>query len=263
MGSTPTPGTMYKKFKVYLFLLLIVIALIVAGGFYFLKGTKNFKWRTITEEPLITQKPTTTSMQKPKITKEKKEEIPTTYKIKNVPFTPQAPFAKWDHDHNEACEETAILIVHYFYEKKDFTPAIADKEIMAMVNYQKKNWGGHFDLEAKEIAGLAKEYYSYKNTRIIYDATIEDIKTEISKGNPVIIPTAGRLLGNPYYRRPGPLYHALVAIGYTPTKIITHDPGTKNGEEYYYTYGTIKKAMHEWNKGDIYKGRKTAILLIK
>ena len=44
-------------------------------------------------------------------------------------------------------------------------------------------------------------------------------------------------------------------------KIITNDPGTKRGEEYSYSYDTIEEAMHEWNKGDVYNGVKTAIIL--
>ncbi|MDD5551886.1 MAG: C39 family peptidase [Candidatus Pacebacteria bacterium] len=229
-----------------------------------MRNNKTFKSEIIEEKPLTISprpSPKSTPTLKPKVT-EAKEEISETYKIKNVPFTPQAPFAKWDHDHNEACEEAAILIAHYFYKKKDLTPVVSDKEIMGMVNYQKKNWGGHFDLEAKEIAKLAKEYYGYKNVKVSYNVSINDIKKEIAKGNPVILPTAGRLLNNPYYKSPGPLYHALVAIGYTERKIITNDPGTKRGENFSYSYSTIKNALHEWNSGNVYKGKRTMIILV-
>lgn len=254
---------MKRIFKIIVF--IFFLALIAMGGFYFLKNDKTFESKRIIEEKLLTTpkpSPKSTSTPTPEITKQKGEEIPENYKIKNVPFTPQAPFAKWDHDHNEACEEAAILIVHYFYEKKDLTPTASDKEIMGMVNYQKKNWGGHYDLEAKEIVKLAKEYYGYKNIKILYNVSINDIKKEIAKGNPVILPTAGRLLGNPYYKSPGPLYHALVAIGYTESKIITNDPGTKRGENFSYSYSTIKNALHEWNNGNVYKGRRTMIVLV-
>lgn len=255
------PNFIMNKSSKIIFVILLV--LFVVGGFYFLRSNKIFREKATKEKSLTvpSPKPTPTPTSRPKITKEKEETIPKTYKIKNVPFTSQAPFAKWDHDHNEACEEAAILMAHYFYKGESLTPALADKEIIAVINYQKKNWGGHFDLESKEITKLAKEYYGYQNTKIIYDATIEDMKKEIAKGKPVIIPTAGRLLGNPNYKRPGPLYHALVVIGYTEDKIITHDPGTRNGEDYTYSYSTIEKAMHEWNDGKVYSGKKTAIIL--
>ncbi len=253
---------MKKIFKITLFFFILTIFLV--GIFYFFKTDKSFNLK---EEKLKTEIEThkedsiLISPEKITLENEKKEKNPATYKIKNVPFTPQAPFAKWDFDHNEACEEAAILMVHYFYQGKSLTPEIADKEILGMVDYQKKNWKGHFDLEAREIVRLAKEYYGYQNPRVIYDATVDDIKKEIVKGNPVIIPTAGRLLSNPYYRQPGPLYHALVAIGYTESEIITNDPGTKRGKDYSYKYNVLLNAMHEWNNGDIYNGKKTIIVL--
>jgi hypothetical protein len=249
-----------SKKKLYfsrVILFVLILELITVMGFYFLNKKEN-KTIITSPSPTLILSPTPSSMP----TKENPKEIlPASYKINNVPFTPQAPFANWDFDHNEACEEAAILIADSFYKRKALTPENADKEIMAMVNYQKENWGGHFDLEAKEIAKLAKEYYGYKNPRVIYGATIYDIKKEVAKGNPVIIPTAGRLLKNPYYKQPGPVYHALVAIGYTESEIITNDPGTKRGKDYSYSYATLLNAMHEWNNGNIYNGRRTIIIL--
>lgn len=258
-------GTELSKAKAGLYLnliifLLIIISALTITGFYIFKRFKilNEKAFPIILSPTLQfPSPTPTITVAPK----KEDIIPATYKIDNVPFTSQAPFANWDHDHNEACEEAAILMVHYFYQKKALTPEFADKEIMGMIDYQKKNWTGHFDLKAKEIAKLAEEYYGYKNTKIIYDISIEDIKKEIAKGKPVILPMAGRLLQNPYYRRPGPLYHALVAIGYTQSEIITNDPGTKRGKDYSYKYDILLNALHEWDGKNIEYGRKTAIIL--
>ena len=72
------------------------------------------------------------------------------------------------------------------------------------------------------------------------------------------------MLGNPYYKQPGPIYHALVLKGYTKDgKFITNDPGTKRGADYLYDPQVILNAMHEWNSGDVEHGRKMAIVVEK
>lgn len=196
------------------------------------------------------------------ISTEEKEILPSKFKL-DVPFSSQAPFAVWDFDHNNACEEAAILIIHYFWQKKELTPEIADKEILAMVDHQKRNWGGHYDLEAEETVKLAKEFYGYKDIEIKYDISLEDIKKEIFAGSPVILPTAGRLLKNPYYRQPGPLYHMLVAIGYDDEKgeMVVNDPGTKRGKDFVYKYDVLENAIHDWNGGNVENGKRTTIVI--
>lgn len=181
-----------------------------------------------------------------------------------VPFSPQAPFAKWDKLHNEACEEAALIMVHYFLKGEKLTKEKMEKEIQDLVSWQIKKWGRHKDLTLKELGEIAKEYYGWQKIKVLDKITIEDIKREISKGNPVIVPAAGRVLNNPYYRRPGPYYHMLVVRGYKKDKIITNDPGTKRGEKFIYSPEILYQAIHDWpgEDKDILEGEKR-ILIIK
>ncbi|MBU1130700.1 C39 family peptidase [Patescibacteria group bacterium] len=186
--------------------------------------------------------------------------LPTTYNL-NVPFTPQAPFAVWDETFKEACEEAAGLIVHYFYQGKTFTPQIAADEILAMVDWQLNYFGGHFDLTAQQTAEMIKEYLGYDKVEVVDNPTIDEIKNHLFQQRPVIAPAAGRQLGNPYFRTPGPIYHMLVIKGYTEDKFITNDPGTKRGEDFLYDYQVIMEAMHDWNESDILQGEKRIIVI--
>ena len=72
---------------------------------------------------------------------------------------------------------------------------------------------------------------------------------------------------NPYFRVPGPLYHALVIVGYDDAKkeFITHDPGTRRGENYHYSQEIIWNAAHDFpgKKSDILEGAKNIILVKK
>jgi len=130
---------------------------------------------------------------------EKEEEIvlPDKAEIENVPFLTQSPFAKWDDLHNEACEEAALIMAKYWLKGKDLNKEIGDKEILDSVAWQEQNWGGHYDLNAEYIKKLGIDYFNLQKIYYTKIDNINDIKKEISKGNLVIVPTAGRLLDNP------------------------------------------------------------------
>jgi len=192
-----------------------------------------------------------------------------------VPFTSQAPHANWDLPYKETCEEASLLMVARYKKGEVITsPEDADREILKLVEFQNNYFGDpaergqspaelsyYKDTTAEQTAEIAREYYGFKNTEVIYDFTIEDIKKELALGNPIIVPAAGRQLGNPYFRRPGPLYHMLVIRGYTQGKFITNDPGTKRGEEFVYKYNDLLNAVHDWNGGEVDTGQKVMIVV--
>jgi len=140
------------------------------------------------------------------------------------------------------------MVVNYFNDGQPRTIAVLGKEILKMVRFQKKKLGGHYDLTAKQMAQLVKDYYGYENVDVKYDITIQDIKDELDKGNPVIVPAAGRRLYNPFYTPPGPYYHALVIIGYNDRtgEFVTNDPGTKRGKSFRYKYDVLYNAISDW-----------------
>jgi hypothetical protein len=177
-----------------------------------------------------------------------------------VPFTTQAPFHDWGMPYQEACEETAALMVHYFYEGKTFTPTIADEEIKAIVDYEKQTLGFYEDTTAEETAQFIRGLWGY--TVEVRPASLEAIKQEVTLGYPVLLPTAGRELGNPFFKQPGPIYHMLVVRGYTKDgKIITNDAGIGRGQSYVYDENVLWNAIHDWNGGDVIHGEKLMIVI--
>jgi len=152
------------------------------------------------------------------------------------------------------------------YVKGDsVTRELGNLEILDMVEFQIKNYGGHFDLNAEQIAKLIKDYYKYDKVEVRYDIRIEDIKRELAKGNVVVAPMAGRLLGNPYYTPPGPAYHNMLFKGYDDRsdEFITNDAGTKRGRNYRYKYEVAFDAIHDWtgNKKTIAQGGKAMVVV--
>lgn len=194
--------------------------------------------------------------------KKVEQEIPNKILIE-VPFTAQAPFANWDIFHEEACEEAALLMIKYYLDGKKLTPEVAEKEIQAILAYEIKEYGKYEDSSAQEMVRLAADFYEIKNLKVIYDFSAEDLRKQLSLGHPIIVPAAGRLLGNPNFKAPGPLYHAVVLVGYDGDTVITNDAGTKRGEGYRYKMTTLYNAIHDFS-GDlaqIEKGRKAMIVL--
>lgn len=178
-----------------------------------------------------------------------------------VPFTPQAPHGNWDEPYQDACEEASIAMAHYFFTQKKFTPEIADKEILDLVSFEERRFGYGYDITAEETANTAKNFYGYRNVEVIYNPTVDRIKSFLATGLPIIAPVYGRALGNPYFSSPGPTYHMLIIKGYTKDKFITNDPGTRRGADYLYSFDVLMNAIHDWNGGDVQNGKKVIIVI--
>ncbi|MBI2063063.1 MAG: C39 family peptidase [Candidatus Yanofskybacteria bacterium] len=190
-----------------------------------------------------------------------------------VPFSPQAPYADWSLPYQESCEETSAILVDKFYKNETITPEIADKEILKLVEWQKKRFGYYFHTTAKETSIMLREYFGYKKVDVLNDISIETIKSHILAGRPVIVPLAGQMAGNPYYRQPGPVYHMLVIKGVTKDgDFITNDVGTKRGQNYVYDDEVLFNAIHDaptggdgWDVANpeeyVKTGRKTIVVV--
>lgn len=244
--------------------MIILVTILVIG--FFLRP-KNPKTNIIlsnenTISPLISISPTPTLFSKP-------EAIPIKFLISNFPWQSQAPQSNWDNLHNEACEEASITLVKYYLTKQKLTTEIMDQQIVSLVALQEKpaspagrNGKKQQNLTIAETLKLAQDYFKLDG-RIVNNANLTDLKNEISQGHPVIVPTAGRLLGNPNFKNPGPVYHMVVAIGYDSKNIIVQDVGTKNGEHYVYNQEIFFNAWHDWTGSDssIEQGRKNYLVL--
>jgi hypothetical protein len=172
--------------------------------------------------------------------------IPEKYFL-SVPFQSQAPLGDWDELHNEACEEAVLIMAKYWLNGQNLDAQTMDDEILKTVGWEMEKLGGHYDLPTDRVLQLAKEYFEFKNVRVVKEVnSVEIIKKEVAAGRLVLLPTAGRLLNNPYFRQPGPVYHFLVAVGYKKDGLIVNDPGTKRGKNFYYSNSNILESLHNW-----------------
>lgn len=178
----------------------------------------------------------------------------------DMQFYPQAPFANWDMPYQEACEEASVLIAANYIRGREVSRAEFDKELLEIVDFENKYFGSFEHTDVEQTKEIFEKHYNYRSVEIIDNPTIDDIKEQIARGNPVLVPLAGRLIGNPYYTPPGPVYHFLVIKGYTKTHFITHDVGTKRGEDYTYPFEKLMNNIHDWEE-PITSGEKKVLVI--
>lgn len=182
----------------------------------------------------------------------------------DVPFTVQAPTGVWDALHGEACEEASVLMVMRYFSDRPFASVDdAERGIQHLVAANAA-LGFTIDDTAAEVITLLKSEDSSLSATLLRNPSIDDLKSALSAGSLIIVPAAGRQLGNPYFQNPGPIYHMLVLRGYTNDGyVLTNDPGTKRGGQYAYKWEVLMHAIHDWNGGDVENGEKVVIVVSK
>ncbi len=163
-----------------------------------------------------------------------------------VPFTSQAPTANWDELHNEACEEaSAIMVQAYFNNITSLPPEYVEREITKLTQWQDQNYGYHLSINTQEAAHMIEEVYGLKTD--IVDMSEKTVKQALLDNKLIIWAGNGRLIGNPNFRAPGPIYHMLVIKGWNQDGLITNDPGTRKGNNYQYSYHILYTAAGNYD----------------
>jgi len=177
-----------------------------------------------------------------------------------VPFTSQAPEKNWEQPWQDACEEAAVLMMDAYYKQYNLSPLFARDEIIKMVDWEEREMGWDKSIEIEKVEELMEYYFGQAKFLIVENPTIEQIKTYVAEGRPVLMVADGKVLPNPHFRNGGPEYHALIIRGYTEDSFITNDPGTQFGENFVYQYNDLMNAIRDWNGGDIKNGRRVVLV---
>ncbi len=174
--------------------------------------------------------------------------------LQNVPFTSQAPSGDWkDLRQEDACEEATSLMAVKWARGETLTKDLALKEILGASDYILEKYQEFRDVSTVDTLNwIIKDYFNYQLAAVYNNITLEDIITELKKGNLVITPMNGQLLKNPNFTQPGPINHMVLIRGYDPVKkiFITNDPGTRNGELYKYDINLFYGAIRAYPTGN-------------
>lgn len=169
-----------------------------------------------------------------------------------VPFISQAPKKNWDVQHEDYCEEAALLMVEAFLNHKTYSVDQQETALAALYDWQMKNFGHFESTSVAEVVRLAREALKLKNVQVVENPTYEKIRELVAAGHPLIIPANGRALKNPFFKNGGPAFHMLVVRGFTKEgDFITNDPGTQHGENFVYKRAVLMNALHDWDGGPV------------
>lgn len=245
-----------KSAKNHLFITILAVITISGGALFAYKNNVL----DFFQEPLPIAQPYQPTVQPS--SKPKPSQLPMEINL-DVPFTSQAPFQNWDLPYGEFCEEASVLMTASYINKWSIpNPDTANQKMLAIKEFEENRFGYYQDTTAEETATILKEFYKIEKVKLVYEPTVEAIKKYLAEGKVVIVPVAGRELGNPHFKQPGPLYHMLIIKGYTKSgDFITNDPGTRVGANYIYKPSVIMNAIHNWNKENISQGRKVVIIV--
>ena len=180
----------------------------------------------------------------------------------SAPFTTQAPNANWDQVHEELCEEASVLMAARALQGRTIKDAAdAEAALQQLKSWEMEHLGFYESTTAAETVQLIVGQYGLQAS-LLKNPTVDDIKRALASNSFVIVPAAGRMLGNPNFKQPGPLYHMLLIKGYDRRgEFITNDPGTRKGQNYVYQEAVIMNAIHDWNNGDVEHGQKVVIVV--
>jgi hypothetical protein len=121
-----------------------------------------------------------------------------------------------------------------------------ETRILQLVDWSTRTLGYYQHTTAAETARYLREALGYRRVEVEYEVGVDRIAHHVRAGRPVIVPLAGRELGNPYYTQPGPVYHMLVVKGIAENgDVITNDVGTRHGRNLTYAPDVFEAAMHE------------------
>jgi hypothetical protein len=186
--------------------------------------------------------------------------VPRSVRIQ-VPFSSQAPFANWDAVHEETCEEMSLIMVQRYWTKQTLNETLAEAELQKLLAYEEAH-GYKVDVTMSELADIVRDFYGLK-AELVTDVSEENLQKILASGKPIIVPAAGRELGNPYFSGEGPWYHVLVAVGYEGERFVMNDPGTRRGEGYAYAKSVLLSAIHDWTgvKEETNTGKKVVLVV--
>jgi len=172
----------------------------------------------------------------------------------SVPFSSQAPLGDWSDDRQQdGCEEAgAMMAIAWARGSLDLSPSAAAKEIIALSDWQKEEYGEYRDVRIEEVASrIFKDYYDYNKVEVATLDNAQDLITALQAGKIILAPTNGQALKNPHFTAPGPERHLLVITGYDAEtdEFVTNDPGTRYGYNFRYPSARLFAAIRVYESG--------------
>ncbi len=167
------------------------------------------------------------------------------FRIKEVPFTTQAPLGDWGEPWNEFSEEAVMAMARLWYLDEQIISldqiALMMKDI---ARYELEVFGSSTLSDIYQVQIVLKNFFGM-NSEILENPDISRMKEVLEEGSIIIAPINGKILLNPYYGNPAPSNHMVLIYGWKENYFITHDPGTSRGKSYLYEQKNILDSIQD------------------
>lgn len=243
--------------KVFLYTATLGVVLVLLAIFVWVRQTDAIDQtalQTVATPILPTPSPTPTPTPKPTIQPTK-----TGRSLAIIPFYVQAPFGVWNIITDDACEEASVLMLYYWVHGLKPSLADHDRKQVEMINYQEERGYG-VSVSVQDLKTISQNFLNFPLKLVEIDDA-DDLRALLDAGEPIIFPADGKKLKNPNFRDGGPVYHMLVIKGYDGDTFITHEPGTKRGENYRYSAATLMSAMGNWTGSQVDASDRRVLLI--
>lgn len=181
-----------------------------------------------------------------------------------TPYYSQAPDNNRKLPWSMLCSEANLVLAAYAVQDKELSKQQFKEEMLAMIPIQEKSFGTYFSIPMRDLKGLYDTMYPQAgNARILENPSIDDMKSELAKGNLIIAPTAGKLLHNRFFVNGWPVFHTILIVWYDEKYFYVNEVGMSNGKNFKYTHDTVMYAMHDFVKGDVTQWAKLVMVIEK
>ncbi len=172
----------------------------------------------------------------------------------SVPFTSQAPRGEWsDPRQQDGCEEASVLMAVFWARQEELTTSVAEREIIAMSDWEKDRFGSYIDTGIQDTADrLLAGYFNIQNYRIYPQANSSQLIEALDSGAIALLPINGQVFEPFHYTPPGPERHMVVVHGYEEAtdSFLVHDPGTSVGNNLTVTRAVLERSWRDYASGD-------------
>lgn len=189
--------------------------------------------------------------------------------LQQVPFTAQAPLGDWSNPRQaDGCEEASALMAMHWVEGRSIDLLAAEQEIVKISDWERDNYGYYEDTSIEDTAErIFKGWYGYDGIEVKKGIGVTDVYDALAAGNLAVVAVNGRMLGNPYFRQPGPARHMALVVGYDAEtgEFLVHEPGTAKGAAWRYHRLVLADALHDYDSGVSLPlpERRTAMIVVK
>lgn len=193
------------------------------------------------------------SLEQKKRNEDEDANIPVSSQVLAAPFISQAPRGEWKNGlFQNGCEEASVFMASRLGNNEPVSEEHAEQALLALARLSEQLFDTSVDTSAEDTLQLFRAYTGTENGRLVEQVTGEVLRATLARGEVMIIPMNGRLLGNPHFTAPGPETHMLVVLGYdvVTEEYIVHDPGTRFGARYRYPRERFENAIRDYPTGN-------------